>query len=258
MQWMTLLKKELIENWRNRKFIWVPLVFILLAIMEPLSTYYMPEILDAVGGLPEGTVLDMPELPPGDVLMLSLAQFSSLGVLLIVLLSMGTIAGERKSGVAELILVKPVSYTNYITAKWLALFILVFIAFLLGLAGGFYYTTILFGELPMSAFFYTLLFYSLWLAFVVTISIFYNTIFNSPGLVAFASIATIILMSVITQVFGHVLDWSPNQISAYLSQMMVEETVSKDLIATGLTTAGMTIILLVLSVIMFKRKELAN
>ena len=37
-----LLRKEGLENWRNKKWIWVPLVFILLAIMDPITNYYLP------------------------------------------------------------------------------------------------------------------------------------------------------------------------------------------------------------------------
>src|SRR5699024_9883536 len=105
----------------NKKWIWVPLVFILLAIIDPISNYYMPQIIDSIGGMPEGAVFEIPELSSAEVILMTLGQLSSLGVLVIILMSMGTIAGERKSGVIELILVKPVSYQHYITAKWAAL-----------------------------------------------------------------------------------------------------------------------------------------
>src|SRR5690625_838412 len=109
MQWRALFKKEMLENWRNYKWIWVPLVMILLAIMDLITTYYLPVIIESVGGLPEGAVLEMPTLLPSDVIMMSLGQLSSLGVLIIVLMMMGTISGEIKSGVSELVLVKPIT-----------------------------------------------------------------------------------------------------------------------------------------------------
>src|SRR5690625_2902426 len=128
MQWKTLFKKEVLENWRNYKWVWVPLVLILLAIMDPITTYYLPLIIDSVGGLPEGAVLEMPTPLPEDVIMMSLGQLSSLGVLIIVLMMMGTISGEIKSGVSELILVKPISYLNYITSKWASFLCMVWIS----------------------------------------------------------------------------------------------------------------------------------
>ena len=133
MQWKTLFKKEMLEHWRNYKWIWVPLVIILLAIMDPITTYYLPLILESVGGLPDGAVIEMPTPLPRDVIMMSLGQLSSLGVLIIVLMMMGTISGEIKSGVSELILVKPVTYLNYITSKWASFLLIVWVALFVAL-----------------------------------------------------------------------------------------------------------------------------
>ncbi|MBP1970595.1 ABC-2 type transport system permease protein [Virgibacillus natechei] len=258
MQWSTLFKKEMLENWRNKKWIWVPLVIILIAIIDPISNYYLPQIIESVGGMPEGASIDLPEFTPADVVMMSLGQLSSLGVLVIVLISMGIIAGERKSGVSELILVKPVSYQNYITAKWAALLVLVWGSLFLGMLASWYYTNILFGHLSLLAFLQIVFFYGLWLTLVVTVSIFYNTLFKTPGLVAFLTIITIMLMSIITQIFGHLLTWSPVHLSSYIHEMLITGSISSDLVATGLVTIVITIILLAASVFTLKNKELGN
>jgi len=116
-QWFTLLQKELLEMTRNFKWIWVPISFILIGVMDPLSTYYLPQILNTIGDLPEGAVIDIPTPPAPEVLMMSLANYNLLGILIIILTTMGLISGERKSGVAGMILVKPVSYFSFVTAK---------------------------------------------------------------------------------------------------------------------------------------------
>src|SRR5690606_39587665 len=68
-------------------WIWVPIVFILLSIMDPLTYYYLPKIMDAVGGVPEGMAFEIPEIPAPDAVMLALVQISSIGVLIVVLRS---------------------------------------------------------------------------------------------------------------------------------------------------------------------------
>src|SRR5690625_1038278 len=103
MQWKTLFHKEMLENWRNYNWIWVPLVIIVLAIMDPLTNYYLPEIIEAVGGVPEGAVFEIPTPTAQEAMMMSLSQLSTLGVLIFTFITMGTIAGERRSGVAEVI-----------------------------------------------------------------------------------------------------------------------------------------------------------
>ncbi|MEC5424151.1 ABC transporter permease [Virgibacillus sp. C22-A2] len=258
MQWLTLFKKEMLENWRNKKWIWVPLVLILIAVIDPITNYYLPQIIESTGGFPDGTVLELPEFAPPEVVMMSLSQFSSLGVLVIVLMSMGTIAGERKSGVMELVLVKPVSYRNYITAKWAALVLLVWSALLLGMFASWYYINILFGDLSFLSLLQIVLFYGLWLTLVVTLSIFYNTLFRTPGLVAFITVITIMAMSVVTQIFGHILEWSPNHLSSYIHDMLITGSISFELIATAVVSIVFIILLLISAISLFKTKELSN
>jgi len=115
--------------------------------MDPLTTYYMPVILDTVGGLPEGAMFEFPTPSPIEAIMMSLGQLSSLGVLIIILISMQSIAGEIKSQISELVLVKPVRYHNYITSKWVAMLLIAWASLILSLITTWYYVEILFGEL---------------------------------------------------------------------------------------------------------------
>ncbi|GGA89209.1 ABC transporter permease [Ornithinibacillus halotolerans] len=256
MQWMTLLKKELLENWRNKKWIWVPLVIILLSIMDPLTTYFMPQILDSVGGMPEGTVIEMPEFAPAEVVLITLGQLSSLGVLIVVLITMGTITGERKSGVSELVLVKPVSFWNYISAKWVSFLLLVWASLFFGILVHWYYINILFGNLSFTEFLTIFFFFGVWLTFVVSLTIFYSSVVKSTGLVAFFTILTIMAMSLVTEIFQYVLDWSPNNLSDYIFESLVNGEVVSDLWITAGITFGISLLLLVSSVQIFKRKEM--
>lgn len=258
MQWTTLFRKEVLENWRNYKWIWVPLVIILLSIMDPITTYYMPQILDAAGGMPEGAVFEMPTPSPSEAIMMSLGQINSLGILVIALISMGTIAGERKSGVTELILVKPIAYRNYILAKWFALIVLIWLSLSAGLLMSWYYINILFGDFAFTTLLEVIFFYGLWLTLVGTISIFYNALFKSPGAVAALSLVTIIMLSVITSTFSHILTWSPSQLPSHIQDTMISGSVSTDLLGTALVTIVITIIMLISSIYIFKTKELAE
>ena len=258
MQWKTLFHKEMLENWRNYNWIWVPLVIIVLAIMDPLTNYYLPEIIEAVGGVPEGAVFEIPTPTAQEAMMMSLSQLSTLGVLIFTFITMGTIAGERRSGVAEVIFTKPLSFKNYVTAKWLSWVSLGWFSLLLGLGLSWYYITILYGEFSMVSFLQVLLFYGLWFTFVITISIFYNTFLKTPGLVAFLTIITLGLLHAITSIFDHVLTWSPMKISTYIQETLVYENVQTDLISTAIITACLIIVLLIFAVIIMDKKEVIH
>ena len=258
MQWMTIFKKELLGDWRSMKWIWVPLVFILLCIMDPLMTYFMPRILDSVGGMPEGAVIEFPEVPPTEAIMMSLTELSMFGSLLIAAITMSVIAGERKSGVAELILVKPVNYFSYITSKWAAKLFLIFISYSLGMLASWYYVDLLFGGLSAEQFFGLFIFYFIWLIFTVTVAIFYNTIFKRPGIVLAASVGTYIALSILAQVFANRSPWFPNNISSHIRSLMASGEVSSDLWIAAGVTVGISIILLIASNFSLRKAELAE
>lgn len=255
MQWRTLFKKEMIGSFRDRKWIWIPLVFILLTIMDPITTYYLPQILETVGGLPEGTMIEFPELTGAEAIMMSLSQLSSLGVLIIALSSMGIISSERKSGIAELILVKPVSFTAYITSKWAALLTIVWSAYLISMLAAWYYIGILYEFISVTEFLPLLFFYGLWLTLAASLSIFYNALCKTPGLVAFLTIGTLMFMSVITMVFNNHVSWSPNNLSSHIQTMLVTGEVPTELYGAGGVTIILSLTFIALAIYIFRTKE---
>lgn len=257
-QLKTVFKKEQLESWRNFSWIWVPIVFILLSIMDPITTHYLPILIDKVGGMPEGTAFEIPEIPAADALMMSLTEMSSLGALIIILLTVGTIAGERKSGVIELILVKPINHVTYITAKWLAKLTLFFVSFVIGMLLSWYYVNQLFGAITFGEFLTTVLFYGLWIMFVITLTIFYSTIFKGSGPVAGISIVTLIAMSIFNSIFSNRLSWFPSQLSTHINEMLHSGTISTDLWATGLILIGLNAALLTASFTIFKNKKITQ
>jgi ABC-2 type transport system permease protein len=257
-QWMTLFQKEMIEMWRNFKWIWVPLTFILLGVKEPLSTYYLPQIIDSLGGLPEGAIIKLPTPTAEEVLVQGLSQYSSIGVLIIILITMGVLAGERKSGVAAMILVKPVPYHSYVTAKWTGALILTWLSFFVGYIATWYYTGILFDWVPIVEFFQSFLLYGLWLTVLLTITVFFSALFLIPGMVGFVSISVAIILSLVSSTFSHLLEWSPAQLTVYANQLLMTDEISNHIIPTIIIAIVGLIILLMLSITIFRRKELAS
>lgn len=256
-QWLTLFQKELLEMTRNYKWIWVPIAFILLGVMDPLSTYYLPQIIDTIGGLPEGTIIEMPTPPTTDILMMSLAQYNMLGVLIIVLTTMGLISGERKSGVAGIILVKPVSYFSYVTSKWAGALLLLWVSYFIGYLASWYYVGVLFDWVPFADFLQSFFVFGIYLSFVLTIVVFFNAIFKSPGLVGFISIAIVIVLNLISGALAYILEWSPSQLMVYTRDLLMNQTYAEPTWPTILVTIACIIILLVSCVYIFKEKELA-
>lgn len=256
-QWLTLYKKELLEMVRNYKWIWVPLTFILIAVKEPMTLYYMPQIIDSLGGLPEGAVIELPVPSAGEALAASLSQYNTLGVLIIVLITMGVIAGERKSGVAGIILVKPVSYARFVTAKWAGVMLLIWFSYFCGYFLSWYYVGILFEFISFTDFIQSFFVYGIWLTFVLTITIFFNSFLQSPGAVGFITMGITILLSLVSSSLSHLLDWSPALLSAYTNTFIMGSGFPEELMPTILISLFMIILSLFASIAIFRKRELA-
>lgn len=222
-RYRVMVEKELLELVRSFKLLWVPLVFILLGIMQPVSTYYMPAILEHAGSLPDGTVIDIPLPQAAEVLAQTLQQFGTLGILVLVLVCMGTVSGERNSGAASLILVKPVSLLSYVGSKWTAMLMLAWGSLAAGYLASWYYTGLLIGAVPLNKVIGSLLIYGLWLSFVVTTAILFSSLLRSPAAAAFSTLVGSVALSLLAGLFPKALGWSPGALSGFASQAVASE-----------------------------------
>ena len=252
-----LFRKEMLELTRNCKMIWMPIVFILFGLTEPLTAYYLPEILNSVGDLPEGSVINIPTPSSGEVLLSTISQFNTLGVLVIILGFMGVIAGERKSGNAILVLVKPVSYGAYVYSKWLAVLILVWVSYTLGMLASLYYIHLLFSGIDFKLFIQGFLVYGLWLSFILTMVVFFSSLVKSPGLAAFYTIALSLLVTFISGNLTVTWKWSPGRLPGYVNELILEQYLTPHLWGTILLTVILCMVVLPITPFLLKRKELS-
>lgn len=255
-QWMVLYRKEMTEMARNYKILWIPIVFILLGVMQPISSYYMPALLDTFGGLPEGTILEMP-MPTGEeVLVGVLSNYGMLGVLILVLSAMGIVSAERQSGVAGMVMMKPVPYSSYILSKWAGLLTITLISLFSGYIASWYYTNLLIATVDFERVFQSIVIYSLWLIFVVTLTLFFSTIMKGNASIAFVTILVVFTISTITSIVGKYMKWSPSTMTEHTGQALLSGELDTSFMLAFMTTIAIIIGLLISSIYIFKKKEL--
>ncbi|QQE76952.1 ABC transporter permease [Alicyclobacillus sp. SO9] len=260
MQFRIVWSKEVVESWKNRKWIWLPLVFVLLGAMQPISTYFMPQILKMSGGLPAGTVIHIPTPSAGGVFAKAQSQYNSLGLLVLVLAFMGSISNERREGVLDLVLVKPVSHTAYILAKWFSAVVLTITALTLGDIAAWYYTVQLIGPLSIPYAMLSLLLYAFWLILIVTLTTFFSVLMTSTVANAFVTLSSAAVLSVVAAVLKW--KWSPGALPSHASAILsiwdkgsTNALQSNFQIVWSVVVTGIVVVLLlVASVYEFRRK----
>lgn len=221
-QFTTFFIKEWREAWRSFKLLWMPLVFILLGISDPLANYFMDDILAAVGNMPEGFEMTMPEFTASDILAASTSQFQSIGMILFVAIFSSYISRERANGTATLLYVRAISYTNYFLSKWVMGILLAFICVALGYGGSIYYTVLLYGEVSVTAFLLMVLTYFLWTVFVISFCLAMSAAF-STGVAVTLSVIVVLIGSIIDSMIGSYWVYSPWKLANYAVQVITDE-----------------------------------
>lgn len=253
-QFGVLLKKEWRENLRNYKLFWIPAVFVLLGITEPVTNYYLPQILDSVGNLPEGTVMEFPVPEPEQVMVAIMGQYQLLGLLVLVLAYMGTIAGERKSGTATLLYARPLSFKAYFMSKWMMASIIALLSVWLGFLAGYYYTYLLFGSIGLMDLVRFGFTYSLWILLVVTVVLVASALMPNAGLAAAVSLGVIVISQLVDGLLGAYWPVSPLKLTAYAAAWFENGPDLADFWWTAGTTVLLIALLLVVGIYISSRK----
>ncbi len=233
-----LLKKEFVHLWRSNKVIWLPAVFIILSVMQPLTLYFMEDIMEMSGSLPEGAVIEMPLPSPEEVMMSVLSQLNTIGLLLVIVSIMNIINEERKNGSLVYILVRPVNVLQLVLAKFLAHGIVIVSSFILGYMAAFYYTDLLFGQLQLTFILTSMLLYSMYLLFIIAVVVLASSISDSNGFIAIGTAVFIGLLSLLGGWFPDQMAWSPVQLTGYAADPDSDSGLAGCLAVTGIFIIG--------------------
>lgn len=187
-----LLGKELRGLLRTYRALVVVAVFFLLGLATPLMLKFLPEIIKMSG---EQVGIQLPEFTAADVVKSYASDFGQIGLLIVVLVSMASVAGESGGGTAAMVLSKPAGRGRFVLAKFAALALL----FVAGLAaaglGAYLYTSILFGDLSALAFLGANLLLALYLLLAAALTVMFSCLFRSSLAAGACGFAAMILLT---------------------------------------------------------------
>lgn len=251
----TLFRKEWLEAWRDKKLIWLPIVMMIIAVLQPLVLYYMEELLSVAGNLPEGAVLEFPVPTGEEVLISTLSQFDTIGTAIVVLSAMGIISHERNSGALSLIMARPVQPLQYISSKWLAHTLILVISFGLSYAFAYYYTALLFNEVSLTRLFASFAIYCLWLVFTLTVTLAIGTMLKKTGGIAGASLLVVACLLLSSSLLPKFMKWSPANAPSEAGQFLLTGEWGDTFYAMVITSSVLIIALIFIATAVFKRFE---
>lgn len=249
-----LLEKEMIEAWRTYRLGVIAGLFLVLGIIAPVTTRYLPDIIRAFA--PSGFEVQLPELGVADVLDQFLKNMVQFGALAAILVSMGIVAGEKERGTAAFVLEKPVTRIAFLSAKVVALGMIFGIAIGLAVAGAWVYTGLLFTSVPVLP--WIKLGLLVWLSTMVYASITFmgSALMRSSLGAAGIGFAGLIVLS-LASIVPTLTTWLPAGLVAVAKSVALSES-SSDLhpIRTILASAAIAAASLVVAWLRFRSEEL--
>ncbi|GIN92867.1 ABC transporter permease [Siminovitchia terrae] len=254
-----LMKKEWLDAKRSYKILWLPVVFIFLGILQPLSSFYLPEILKIAGGLPDGMAITLPELTANEVLAGVLTnQFDQMGLIVIVIATMGVIVSDKTNGMLAFILTRDTTLTEYLLSKLFGHAAMIAGSVFIGYLTAVFYTFYLYQAVSLVRIAAGLGVYYIWCLFMLTFVIAIGALLVRTPAIALLSVFVLILLKTVTLLGGGFQILNP----AHLTNQAVSIITSGNTLPHLLTTIIVTILLIVFCLIFatlcLSRKELPS
>lgn len=249
----TALGKELLYLWRSKRLLVVCTVFLLFGLSAPLLAKFTPELVRSLEEAAQFADL-IPDPTAADAIAQYVEFITQFGFILVIVLGMGAVAGEKAQGTAPMILSKPLPRWAFLLSKFVALALLYLAAFLLAALAAYTYTWVLFEPLALGEFLAGNGLLWLWVLVFTAVTLLASTLTNSTGAAAGLALAGSVLL-LIGGAIPRLAPVLPGALVSWAGQLGLETAVPFN--GGALTAAAVLIVVcLVTAVAVFEQQEL--
>jgi ABC-2 type transport system permease protein len=245
-----LLIKELSEQWQTRRLPVVAVIFVLIGLGSPVLAKYTPDIVRLAASSIE---IHVPTPTIKDAVDQLIKNLGQVGVLTAILLAMGSVAGEKESGTAAFVLVKPVSRLAFLGAKFSGLALTMATAVLLCGFSAFLYTALLFAPLSLPGFGAACVVMLLGLLEIAAITFLGSTLVRSPVPAAGIGVVGLVIAGIVSSLpnVGHFTPFGLNE----LARALVLQEATNGWVWPVIVNVGFVVVILAVSWLVFRRQE---
>lgn len=244
---IVLTKKEFSQMMRDYKVMWLPIIFIILGLTQPIVTYFLPSILESLDGA-QGITIDpsMTKQKGGEVLASTIgSQFDQLGIMIIAISMMGIIQSDKANGMLAFILTRPVKVVSYIGGKIVSNGLIAVLSVSIGYFVSYLYVNYLFTDVPFLHMITGLLIYLAWVLYIVSFITMISTIFHSQGIIALISIVYLLFCRIIVGLNPAIDYVNP----ASMSKLATESLITGSVNLNGIVNILLTIVCILMTLL---------
>ena len=246
-----LLGKELREHWRTMRLPLTAAVFALLGFSSPLLARFTPELLQSLGG---GIQITLPPPTAADSVGQLLKNVGQFGLLLAIVLAMGSVASEKERGTAGMLLGHRASRAAFLLAKLVAIGVTLAIGTLVAFAAAWFYTLVLFEEPSIGGFLASAGVQWLELMAFAAVTFLGSALTRSTAAAAGLAIAMLIVLGILG-IVPAVADYLPTGLGTLAAELALGRP-AEPFLGPIVAVSGLIVILGLASWLAFRRQEL--
>lgn len=251
---MAFLKKEFKAIFKTYRIWVVPAIFLFFALMGAPLAKLTPEIIKAAQ-TPGMTI----KVPPPTILD-ALAQWTKnltqIGVLAVILLSMGVVSEERAKNTLQLVLTKPVSRTSFILSKLFAQESLVIGSLLVMAPIAYLYSILLFEGDKLKVFAQANAVFFVYYMMIVAITVAFSCVFDSAIAAGGLSILAFAVLSIIPVLGKTMAKYSPGALPGIANDVLLGKVSVSSSYWPMVVAVVVGAIAMGIAILVFKRQEL--
>jgi len=246
-------RKEFQFQWRTKRVLIVVAIFLVFGMLSPVIAKFTPELISSLEETAAFADL-IPEPSVIDSINQYVSNLTQFGFILVILLGMNAVAGEKEKGTAAMVLSKPIPRWSFILSKYIAQGTVYLLAISLAGLAAYYYTSYLFDGLQFSGFALANFLLFLWLMVFAAVSLLGSSIGKTTAAAAGIALlgGIILLLSSAIPRYGAL--FTSGLISwATASSMNIEGVASGGALAMAL---GLILLMLVGSIAAIEEQEI--
>lgn len=252
MSFFVALRKEWMDLIRSYRLLVVAIVLVFFGLTSPLLAKFTPELIRL---LPGGE--DLAGLIPAPTVVDAIAQYvknmGQFGILLALLLTMGSVAQEKDKGTAAMMLVKPLPRSSFLAAKFAAQLLMFAITLLAAGIACYYYTLLLFEAMDIWHWLLLNLLLLLYVLVFISITLFSSTLTKSQAAAGGVALSLMILLGLMGAIPG-LGKYLPGELINWGTRIMLGDPAAS-WTALGVSF-GIIIAALLAAWLIFRRQEL--
>lgn len=249
-----LLKKDITEIFKTYKLFVVPAIFLFFGFTSPVFAKFLPEFIKSMAN--SGFKIELPPPTWIDAYEQFFKNLNQIGMLAIILTTMGSIAEEKSKGIIHLVLSRSVSHWNIILSKFTASALLLAFSLFLGFVACGYGTFILFKVILIQDAVFATFLYFVYALFILSLTLFASAIARSTTVAAAISIGGFFFFSILSSIHPTLAKYTPGGLTNYIHLAITHSLDFSSVIVLLCITSLLSFIFLFAGNYIFSKQEI--